>query len=466
MANFMRLAWASEGSPAAAGVVDFQVTMFKGLRVRIGMHSGVQEVDVERNATSGRVHFGGVPLALARSSEMRALGACMGEHLKDDLGSMCVYQAIERSRVPRLAVFEPLRGLSERQAGGMDAPIGTVAIAFASIVGLATLQAWDKDQADVALDVYAVVLKQLLHDVGGYLVNLSSSGQCIAAFHHPLDAVAWGAGLIEVMKHHQWGEELLGHELCEEVFLHEPDGESTDGSTMPHRHVVLFRGPRIKIGIDVGKVQADVAPLTGRMSYHGKVLNRAARISSKASSGKQWCSAAAWEQAKERKGTRLLSAGNRGTQLGAFSLKGVAKDVKLVECSWRHGDDAAAADGNTATFSPHSLPLSSVAPMGTTFQPNDALPTVMRELVHTQPWQLPDHMASMAAGGGVPLLTPPAVSEAQLRSGELDQQHSSGAAVVDSHPDVNFGPVPPSDSASEFSPAAGPKRAFEQVRSL
>jgi hypothetical protein len=68
------------------------------------------------------------------------------------------------------------------------------------------LQAWDKEQADRALDAYAVLSTQLLHNAGGYLVELTSSGLCLAAFRHPLDAVAWGAGLIEVMKHRQWDE--------------------------------------------------------------------------------------------------------------------------------------------------------------------------------------------------------------------------------------------------------------------
>ncbi|KAG1676448.1 hypothetical protein FOA52_002268 [Chlamydomonas sp. UWO 241] len=371
MAKFMRLAWTSEGSPAAAAAAGKSVvTVFKGLRVRIGMHSGVEKVDVELNATAGRVFFTGVPLALTKAigdagaggmvlmtketfvclhldralKDMGVLVLSMGKHtFTDDTlrGCLCVYQAIERQLVPRLAVFEPLRGLSELQPGAMDAPIGTVCIAFANMVGLATLQAWDKDRADVALDAYAAVLKQLLHDAGGYLVDLTASGQCLVAFHHPLDAVAWGAGLIEVMKHRQWDEELLSHELCEEVLLHEPGGEYTGGSS-PLSRRVLLRGPRIKIGIDVGKVQADVAPLTGRMSYHGKVMNRAARISSKASSGKQWCSATVWEKANGLLGgARLLTAGIRGTQLGAFSLKGVTRRVELVECSWRHGDDAA-----------------------------------------------------------------------------------------------------------------------------
>ncbi|KAG1668621.1 hypothetical protein FOA52_001490 [Chlamydomonas sp. UWO 241] len=67
MAVFMRVAWTSEGRPAGTAAVKGQVTVFQGLRVRIGMHSGVQKGDVERNATSGRVYFTGVPLALTKA---------------------------------------------------------------------------------------------------------------------------------------------------------------------------------------------------------------------------------------------------------------------------------------------------------------------------------------------------------------------------------------------------------------
>ncbi|KAG1659792.1 hypothetical protein FOA52_015893 [Chlamydomonas sp. UWO 241] len=304
MAKCMRLAWTSESSPAAEAAVKSQVTLFKGLRVRIGMHSGVESGDVERNITSGRMVVGGAPLQLAKAVGDAGAGGmvlmtqetferlhpdrarngvimlALGEHgLTDNsLGTVCVYQAIEQSLAPRLAAFEPLRGLSEMETGTMDAPIGTITIAFSNMVGLTTLQAWDKDRANVALDAYAAVSKQLLYDAGGYLVELTSSGLCLAAFRHPLDAIAWGTGLIEVMKHRQWDEELLSHELCDEVLLHEP---VCKGGSTPLHSRVLFRGPRIKIGIDVGKVQADASPVTGRMTYRGKVMNRAARISGK-----------------------------------------------------------------------------------------------------------------------------------------------------------------------------------------
>jgi hypothetical protein len=67
------------------------------------------------------------------------------------------------------------------------------------------------------------------------------------------------------------------------------DGQTVVG-TVSH---VCSRGLRLKVGIDVGKVMDSVHAATGRMAYRGKVMNRAARIASAASSGQvlwgEWC---------------------------------------------------------------------------------------------------------------------------------------------------------------------------------
>jgi hypothetical protein len=45
--------------------------------------------------------------------------------------------------------------------------------------------------------------------------------------------------------------------VCEEVLLHDPASEvwTRNGGAPPLNRHVLFRGPRIKIGVDVGKVR-------------------------------------------------------------------------------------------------------------------------------------------------------------------------------------------------------------------
>ncbi len=49
-----------------------------------------------------------------------------------------------------------------------------------------------------------------------YLVELAD-GLCLAAFASPAVAVLWGLQLVEALKHEDWDEELLAHELCEQV---------------------------------------------------------------------------------------------------------------------------------------------------------------------------------------------------------------------------------------------------------
>ncbi|KAG1655341.1 hypothetical protein FOA52_008856 [Chlamydomonas sp. UWO 241] len=68
-----------------------------------------------------------------------------------------------------------------------------VTIAFANMVGLATLQAWDTDQAGHLMHVQPCPSSCSMTRAA-YLVELISFGPCLAAFCHPLDAVAQGAG--------------------------------------------------------------------------------------------------------------------------------------------------------------------------------------------------------------------------------------------------------------------------------
>ncbi|GFR42827.1 hypothetical protein Agub_g3784 [Astrephomene gubernaculifera] len=62
----------------------------------------------------------------------------------------------------------------------------------------------------------------------------------------------------------------------------------------PPRRSLLHRGPRLRAGIHVGEVACDVHSSTGRLSYRGRVMNRAARIAYKAEDGQVLCSRTAW----------------------------------------------------------------------------------------------------------------------------------------------------------------------------
>eukprot|EP00955_Chlamydomonas_euryale_P073490 361758-Chlamydomonas_euryale.AAC.12 len=113
---------------------------FRGMRVRIGMHTGVGDQHVERDETTGRTCFVGPPMditkaiadagsggmvLLSRSSFERmanvsvpreVLLLSVGEvMLTDGNSSVCLYQAIERPLLMRLATFGALRRVTPNQ---------------------------------------------------------------------------------------------------------------------------------------------------------------------------------------------------------------------------------------------------------------------------------------------------------------------------------------------------------------
>ncbi|KAL6754416.1 hypothetical protein V8C86DRAFT_354545 [Haematococcus lacustris] len=404
---------------ASSGVESHQSRLtFRGLRVRVGLHSGVYEgSDALLNKTTGRMQYGGRPLAMAKAvgdvgqggmvllsqsafeqlpvSKLASFGMLlnMGDYVftKDEsLPATPIYQAFGRGLEHRAAFLQgPLRASEQLQAGVLDAPLGDVSITFANLVGVGTLMAWDKTLASAALDLYHThaistlqAMPQLLHQLPGhgsqqpallpagttdpgYLVELSG-GLCLAAFLSPAAALLWALQLRADLLEAPWQEELLAHELCEEVAVAQavdvqpelhplrPRQEEEGATPQPISKAaslrsegtgpgpckllpvtaevmsVLFRGPRLKVGVDVGRVHADINPVTARMTYRGRVMNRAARIADKAHSGSVWCSQAAWEGCSQACPELMTQLGVKGHSLGQFSLKGVLEPAHLV----------------------------------------------------------------------------------------------------------------------------------------
>lgn len=124
-----------------------------------------------------------------------------------------------------------------------------------------------------------------------------------------------------------WPDALLRHPTCTEEFAppaspptqpalnitttnpapatkqdagHPHNATPAFNSTLPRTVVLppprpfLHRGPRLRAGIHVGEVSCDVHSSTGRLSYRGRVMNRAARIAYKARDGQVLCSRTAW----------------------------------------------------------------------------------------------------------------------------------------------------------------------------
>ncbi|GFR41382.1 hypothetical protein Agub_g2065 [Astrephomene gubernaculifera] len=194
---------AAASAAAALGAADVssdgrgreaQVVAFRGLRVRMGLHSGVPSVaDVGCNEASGRIAYSGNPLRLAKAVSDAANGGMillsetalqqllldpsapkalqnvlllwMGQHhLGAGLHDMHLFQALARSLTARLALQRPLRthALLPPFHGALCAPMQHGVLARLTVVGAGALLAWNRSVASYALDLlYEAVTEEL-----------------------------------------------------------------------------------------------------------------------------------------------------------------------------------------------------------------------------------------------------------------------------------------------------------------
>ncbi|MEW5319088.1 MAG: hypothetical protein WDW38_010259 [Sanguina aurantia] len=252
----------------------------------------------------------------------------VGEHrLRDIPASMNLYHSLNRTLEGRLAHLEPTRSLAQLDPGVLDAPVGSVTVAFQNVVGAQTLLSWNADCAQVALQIFHNLVGEELKKRRGYLVE-AVDGLFLAAFQQPADAILWALECNEDMIKQEWPEELLTHELCEELVI---SASTKEGDVV---NTIVFRGLRLKTGVDTGQVLGEVHAMTGRMTYRGKVMNRAARIASTASTGQVLCSSDSWNLATSSPEGESLMAAHRvaGSSLGQFRLKGVADKIEIHHC--------------------------------------------------------------------------------------------------------------------------------------
>ncbi|KXZ55594.1 hypothetical protein GPECTOR_2g1144 [Gonium pectorale] len=328
-----------------------KVLIFRGPRVRMGLHAGVySEHDICHSKADGRTTYSGETVNMARAVAQAAQGGTvllseetykklplerlwdkylvlhMGEHrLRESLPNLNLYHALNRTLEGRLAYVGPMSSLLQVDPGVLDAPVGCVTVAFMNVVGAQTLLSWNADVAQQAIKIFHTVVGDELKRRKGYLVE-AVDGLFLAAFQRPSDAILWALECNEAMIKQDWPEDLLAHELCEELVISAPTKEGEVINT------VVFRGLRLKTGVDTGQVLGEVHAMTGRMTYRGKVMNRAARIASTASTGQVLCSSDSWQLAMTADAQVMLSNKVTGTSLGQFRLKGVAEKIEIHHC--------------------------------------------------------------------------------------------------------------------------------------
>ncbi|GIL44411.1 hypothetical protein Vafri_1891 [Volvox africanus] len=335
-----------------------QLLAFRGLRVRMGIHSGVPDSEhVLYNQAEARYQYSGVGMALARAVQGAAAGGQVllsdatfalvrdgrrakrlrdavlihaGEHVLDTKlpAAQQTYQALPRQLLCRLALQPPIKVLRTVAVGALDAPVGRVAVAFLTVVGATTLQGWNAEVMQQALGVFQHVFWTAAAANaarGAYLVEFTSEGLLLAAFASTADALATCMAVQSELLVADWPPELLEHDMCEEVAIATPQ----PGGTIVRE--VLFRGLRVKAGVDCGPARASLNGATGRIAYRGRVMNRAARINARGSSGQVLCSRSAWQAASEAEEVGPAARGLAALSLGHVMLKGIGEPMEILD---------------------------------------------------------------------------------------------------------------------------------------
>ncbi|GIL99552.1 hypothetical protein Vretimale_4691, partial [Volvox reticuliferus] len=240
----------------------------RGLRVRMGLHSGIEDPHaISTNKASGRTQYGGAFLTIAKRTSDAANGGqiCltdetyrqipsrsllhrawvlqMGHHQLGEFYALSeeeedceyqLYQVVGYDLAVRLALLRPLRTPACFISGALSAPVGGLAIAFMYVHALQSLMSWNSEVTMEAVELFHRVASYRCKDHDGY-VSESQEGLVLAAFRDPAQALLWALSTQQALINQHWDPELLEHELAEEVAVLVPAAELPAGE---HTHPV------------------------------------------------------------------------------------------------------------------------------------------------------------------------------------------------------------------------------------
>ncbi|KXZ46692.1 hypothetical protein GPECTOR_41g656 [Gonium pectorale] len=303
------------------GNVGPTLLLYRGLRVRMGMHSGVaSEAEVQYNRASGRVVYPGRSLQLAKavsdagrggqttltqasavcSATQRALdpkaAATLGggyvllsagwHVLKEGEAAIKVHSVFSRGLLPRAGHMAPPRSVEEKVPGSLQAPLGRVVVALAQVADAQDFASWG---LEISMGSHVAISRtagRLACKHCGYLVT-TAPGSVQAVFLRPFAALQW---VLEL-------QDELGPATQEEAATQgapEPQTRScTSSRSMDTREAanMLRRAAAVahlsilnlKAGVVAGPASAALSD-SGEVTYSGWAAKRAACLAAHA----QW----------------------------------------------------------------------------------------------------------------------------------------------------------------------------------
>ncbi|GFR40153.1 hypothetical protein Agub_g709 [Astrephomene gubernaculifera] len=242
--------WQLVDAPAPGAVM-----VFRGLRVRVGLHSGVREHEMTLNKTSGRITFCGLVMRLAKAvsdaahggmivmsevaagllaSQTEAAAALAAEgqelwqlgrvSLDKELRPVELFQLMSPALAPRLLLQSPPRVKAQLLPGLLSAPTGLVALVRFQVAGLAALHALQPALAEEVMGAWEQLLLETLPAMGGYLSETRSGGGegVVVAFADCGCALAWALCVQADMLHWEWSPELLSQDAFGTIEVETP----------------------------------------------------------------------------------------------------------------------------------------------------------------------------------------------------------------------------------------------------
>jgi predicted ATPase/class 3 adenylate cyclase/Flp pilus assembly protein TadD len=190
-----------------------------------------------------------------------------------------------------------------------EAPTGIVTLVFTDIQGSTALWEYFAGGFKALLNQHNALFRAAILEFGGYEVKTEGDAFMVA-FQDAVPAVAMCLAMQERLNAADWPDSLN-----DEAIAHFA-GATEDGA---------FRGLRVRMGVHTGTPDCQPDPVTGRMDYFGREVNRAARVGSVGHGGQLLVSEATWEAV----GKDGLPAGTVIEDLDEHALKGLERREHL-----------------------------------------------------------------------------------------------------------------------------------------
>eukprot|EP00200_Dunaliella_tertiolecta_P019164 CAMPEP_0202400750 /NCGR_PEP_ID=MMETSP1128-20130828/2982_1 /ASSEMBLY_ACC=CAM_ASM_000463 /TAXON_ID=3047 /ORGANISM="Dunaliella tertiolecta, Strain CCMP1320" /LENGTH=1520 /DNA_ID=CAMNT_0049004399 /DNA_START=82 /DNA_END=4641 /DNA_ORIENTATION=- len=158
---------------------------------------------------------------------------------------------------------------------GVDPTLPPVTMVFATVEGANNFSAYNRKEArnasDIIVNVFISVMRQL-DSRDGYLCRVQGSDlKYMVAFEKPQVALEWCLCVQECLLWQDWSPVVLKYDRFKEE-------KSKSGK-------LVFRGPRLKMGVTEGCPRSIHPDHLGRADYYGNNINNAARYMDAAAHG-------------------------------------------------------------------------------------------------------------------------------------------------------------------------------------